>query len=196
MKQVNDISLASNKVASSKTLLIATVSAVVISVIIYFIVILPAEYNVDPTGIGKKLGLTVLSEPVTDPIVSNAVKIKGVKETSTAVKAFEFRQDTVTITVPANKGIEYKFNLKEFGNLTYEWKTNDASNIYFDFHGEPAGDTTGYFESFTIATTNQMQGSATVPFDGSHGWYWKNTSNQDVSIELKTSGNYQVIGLK
>ena len=57
-------------------------------------------------------------------------------------------------------------------------------------------DTTGYFESFTIATTNQAKGSATVPFDGSHGWYWKNTLNQDVIIELKTSGNYQVIGLK
>ena len=41
-----------------------------------------------------------------------------------------------------------------------------------------------------------MTGSATVPFEGSHGWYWKNVSNQDVVIELKTSGNYLVTGLK
>jgi hypothetical protein len=191
MNQVDDIPVASNK-----ALIIATISAVIISVLIYFTVILPAEYNVDPTGIGKKLGLTVLSEPVTESIVANAVESQGVNKTSTTEDSFEFREDTVMITVPANKGIEYKFNLKEFGNLSYEWNTNDASNIYFDFHGEPAGDTTGYFESFTIATTNQMQGSATVPFDGSHGWYWKNTTDQDVSIELITSGNYQVIGLK
>ena len=51
-------------IASNKTLLVATISALVISVLIYFTVILPAEYNLDPTGIGKSMGLTVLSEPV------------------------------------------------------------------------------------------------------------------------------------
>jgi hypothetical protein len=178
-------------VTSSKKLLLATFSALLVSVLVYFTVILPAEYNIDPSGIGKKLGLTILSEPATPP--ANNQKVI---EKNPAKDSFEFREDNVLVTVPANKGIEYKFNIKEFGNLTYEWKTIDTSNIYFDFHGEPAGDTTGYFESFTIATTNQMKGSATVPFDGSHGWYWKNTSNQDVIIELKTSGNYQVIGLK
>lgn len=182
---------------SAKTLLIATLTALLISFLAYITVILPAEYNVDPTGIGKKLGLMVLSETkieieaVTPPLTN-----QNISDKNPAMDTLESREDMVSVTIPAKKGIEYKFKLKQFGNLTYEWKTNDGSNIYFDFHGEPAGDTTGYFESFTIATTNQMQGSATVPFDGSHGWYWKNTSNQDVMIELKTSGNYQVIGLK
>ena len=186
MKQSEDIPIASNK-----SLLIATLSALLVSVVIYFTVILPAEYNVDPTGVGEKLGLTVLSETVSPPEIS-----KMVNETSSTVDSFEFREDTVRVTVPANKGVEYKFHLKKFSNLAYDWKTTDSLHIYFDFHGEPAGDTTGYFESFIIATTDQMKGSATVPFDGSHGWYWKNTSNQDVIIELKTSGNYQVIGIK
>jgi len=185
MNQAKDIPIVSNK-----SLLIATVSALVVSVLIYFTVILPAEYNIDPTGIGKKLGLTVLSAPVT-PATSDQNVSEG-----TPADSHEFREDTVLVTVPAKKGIEYKFNLKEFGNLIYEWKTLDASNIHFDFHGEPAGDTSGYFESYSIAITDQMKGSATVPFEGSHGWYWKNTSNQDVVIELKTSGNYLVTGLK
>lgn len=158
---------------------------------IYFTVTLPAEYNTDPTGIGKKLGLTVLSEPVT-PLINN----QNVSEALTPADSHELRADTVLVTVPAKKGIEYKFKLKAFANLTYEWKTMDESPIYFDFHGEPAGDTTGYFESYSIATSNQMKGSATVPFDGVHGWYWKNTTDQEVIIELKTSGNYLVAGLK
>lgn len=182
-------------VVSNKSLIIAILSAFVISVVVYFTVILPAEYNIDPTGIGKKLGLTVLSEPILEPVIS-PVNNQKVIEKHTKLDAYDFREDTVSVTVPAQRGIEYKFNIKEFGNLTYEWKTNDTSNIYFDFHGEPAGDTSGYFESYTIATTNQTKGSATVPFDGIHGWYWKNTSDQDVTIELKTSGNYQVLGLK
>ncbi|TDR17421.1 hypothetical protein [Marinicella litoralis] len=188
MKQDDDIPVTSNK-----ALIIATISALVLSVVVYFTIIMPAEYNIDPTGLGKKLGLTVLAEQVTEPIVSQT-EVNPVPDEANAAE-FEFREDIVMITVPANKGIEYKFTLQAFSKLNYEWKTIDASNIYFDFHGEPAGDTTGYFESFTIATTNQMQGSATVPFTGSHGWYWKNSTNQDVSIELKTSGKYQVKGL-
>ena len=137
------------------------------------------------------MGLTVLSEPAITPVNNQKVL-----EKYTAKESFEFREDNVLVTIPANKEIEYKFNVKKFGNLTYKWKTKNSSNIYFDFHGEPAGDTTGYFESYTIATTNQINGSATVPFEGSHGWYWKNTSNQEVIIELNTSGNYHVIGLK
>jgi len=175
----------------NKTLLMATLSAVIISVLIYFTLILPAEYNIDPTGIGKKLGLTALSEPATSTVDNQKIIVNNTEKNN-----FEFREDSVSITVPANKGVEYKFNINEFGNLTYEWKTIDSSSIYFDFHGEPAGDTTGYFESYTIATTNKMNGSATVPFAGSHGWYWKNSSDHDVIIALKTSGNYQIIGLK
>ncbi len=190
MKQIDDIPVASNK-----TLLIAMISAVIISVLTYFVVILPAEFSKDPTGLGEKFGLMVLSKP-SDDTIATPTKINLANKAKDDSDSFEFREDAVTVLVPANKGVEYKFNLKEFGNLTYEWKTNDSTDIYFDFHGEPTGDTTGYFESFTIATTKQMQGSATVPFDGSHGWYWKNTTNHDVTIELKTSGNYQVIGLK
>ena len=177
--------------ASIKHLIIATISALTIAVLIYFTVILPAEYNIDPTGIGKKLGLTVLSKPVQ----SQDIK-QNITENKPTEDSFAFREDRVLVEIPAKKSVEYKFDIKEFGNLTYQWKTQDDSNIYFDFHGEPAGDKTGYFESFTIATTNKMKGSATVPFKGSHGWYWKNTSDQAKTIELITSGNYQVIGLK
>jgi len=186
MKHNNEIPTVTNK-----SLLIASISAVALSLLIYFTVILPAEYNIDPTGVGQKLGLFVLSEPVSETEISQRVSAK-----KTVPDSFQFRQDKIKVTVPANKGIEYKFNLKEFDNLSYKWKTVDASNIYFDFHGEPEGDTTGYFESYTIATSHLMQGSATMPFTGSHGWYWKNNSNEDITIELETSGNYQVIGLK
>ncbi len=41
-----------------------------------------------------------------------------------------------------------------------------------------------------------MKGSFTVPFAGSHGWYWKNTTNQDISIQLIINGDYVIEGLK
>ncbi|MFT4738694.1 MAG: hypothetical protein ACI8QD_001778 [Cyclobacteriaceae bacterium] len=105
------------------------------------------------------------------------------------------QENEVTITVPAKKGVEYKFYLKQYEKLAYEWTAETP--LYFDFHGEPLDyETTKYFESFTEATSNNMKGIMTVPFEGSHGWYWKNNSDKDVIVTLKTKGNYKVLGLK
>lgn len=105
------------------------------------------------------------------------------------------REDSIVLTVPAKKGIEYKFQLKQYERLSYEW-TADVP-LYFDFHGEPMDyDETGYFESYTEATSSKMRGIMTTPFEGSHGWYWKNNSDQDVSVKLKTKGKYTINGLR
>ena len=173
---------------SKKSLLISTVVAFLLAVAIYFVAILPAEYNQDPTGLGEKLGLTVLSAPT-----GTTTAVKPIIDTPNNIKK---RLDEVTVTVPANRGIEYKLFLEQHDSFKYEWKTLNGEAIYFDLHGEPAGDTTGFFESYSIATATEMEGTTTVPFAGSHGWYWKNTSNEPIRISLKTSGNYEVIGLK
>ena len=79
--------------------------------------------------------------------------------------------------------------------MNYEWSSN-GGDIYVDLHGEPAGDTTGYFESYTIATVATMKGSFTAPFAGSHGWYWKNKTAQAIDIQLSVSGSYVIEGIK
>ena len=48
---------------SSRSLVKATVIAVVVAAITLVLFILPAEYNIDPTGVGQKLGLTVFNQP-------------------------------------------------------------------------------------------------------------------------------------
>lgn len=107
----------------------------------------------------------------------------------------EQQENEITITVPAKKGVEYKFYLKQYEKLTYEW-TSEVP-LYFDFHGEPLDyETTKYFESFAESISNKTKGVMTVPFDGSHGWYWKNNSDKAVTVTLKTKGNYNILGLK
>jgi hypothetical protein len=170
---------------SSKTLIKASVSAIIVAAIVLVTIILPGEYNIDPTGIGKKLGLTVLATAGEEqqPVASLAAS-KGTDE-------FQ----TIEVTVPAGRGIEYKFYMEQYEKMTYEWLT-DGEQLYFDLHGEPEGDTTGYFESFAIAATNEMKGSFTTPFAGSHGWYWKNKTDKAIAIQLMVKGQYEVIGLK
>lgn len=166
------------------TLIKASVAATIVAAIALLTLILPAEYNIDPTGIGQRLGLTVLAQSAE----ASPVDPESIQESTAS-------QQVIEITVPANKGIEYKLQMQQYDKVTYEWMT-DGSSLYFDLHGEPDGDTTGYFESYAIATLDAMKGSFTAPFSGSHGWYWKNTSNKSVAIQLILSGQFQIIGIK
>ena len=171
-------------VVSTKTLVKSTIAATIIAAVVFVCFILPAEYNIDPTHIGHKLGLTALAHHEDEPTLAT----QGAAVT-------EQGQQVTEETVPAGKGIEYKFQMDQHDKMTYEWLT-DGEPLYFDLHGEPEGDTTGYFESYAIATLSEMKGSFTAPFTGSHGWYWKNTSEQPVAIQLIVKGQYTVIGLK
>jgi len=171
---------------STKTLIKAGVIATIIAVVIFVTVVLPSEFNRDPTGLGAKFGLLILSQQ-TAPVLPLQNNVTTADDGS----MYPFTESETTIEVPANRGIEYKFLMQQFGKITYQWST-PGTPLYFDFHGEPEGDTTGYFESYTIATTHEMEGSMTVPFNGSHGWFWKNTTDEPVIVTLKTSGNYLI----
>lgn len=99
--------------------------------------------------------------------------------------------DTLTVTIPARGDKEYKIFVAEGETIAYSWQT-DGEALFFDFHGEPAGDTSGFFQSFEKNTSNQSTGSLTTRFGGTHGWYWKNSSASPVEITLKLSGQYQL----
>ncbi len=173
-------------VQSIAALFKATIIALVIAATVLVIAILPAEYNIDPTGLGKKVGLTELA-PKQKAVVS--------KRESKKKTAGSFMSDRVEVVIPAGKGLEYKFHLLKGSPMLYSWNSMGIE-LYFDFHGEPDGDTTGYFESYTESTASEVKGSFKAPFDGSHGWYWENKTNGPASVVLSTQGQYKVIGLK
>jgi hypothetical protein len=41
-----------------------------------------------------------------------------------------------------------------------------------------------------------MKGSFTAPFEGSHGWYWKNKSKGEIQVQLIFNGEYSIKNLK
>jgi len=209
-------------VHSTATLVKASIGATVIAAVVFVTAILPAEYNIDPTGIGHMSGLTSLAQaaPASDEATNTGtdtgpktstgtgqseetliafgkeetlVNAPSVAEIAQKRQTPGVRSDTVKIDIPAGKGLEYKLLMDEFVHLEYEWSTGGEA-LYFDFHGEPKGDTTGYFESFSITTSDKMKGSLTTPFAGSHGWYWKNKTDSPITVTLSTKGDYRIKG--
>ncbi|WP_394147917.1 hypothetical protein [Shewanella atlantica] len=200
-------------VHSTTSLIKASIVAVAIASVVFVTAILPAEFNIDPTGLGKLSGLTKLAqaapsggEPdlaeITDVKQETVIAFAQGRELADAPSVAEIaqkrqtpgvRSDTVKIDIPAGKGLEYKLLMDEFTHLEYEWSTGGEA-LYFDFHGEPQGDTTGYFESFSITTSDKMKGSLTTPFAGSHGWYWKNKTDAAITVTLSMKGDYTIKG--
>ncbi len=106
------------------------------------------------------------------------------------------KTDTTLVLAP-NKSMEFKFHIKKGESISYEWKSN--SSLVYDFHGDPdpeLGYEKGYFESYGKGNSAGESGEHAMPYDGSHGWYWKNTGSNDVTITLRTAGEYTVLGIK
>ncbi|MCK5336538.1 MAG: hypothetical protein KAQ67_10265, partial [Gammaproteobacteria bacterium] len=104
-------------------------------------------------------------------------------------------KDTITVIIPARGDKEYKLYLPDGARLKYLWKTN-GEKLFYDFHGEPAGDTTGYFKSFRKNTESKSNGTLIASFEGTHGWYWRNNTSSAVKVILKDNGDYQRMDLK
>ncbi len=174
-------------VPSLAALVKAMVIAFVLAVVLLVLVVLPAEYNVDVTGFGRAIGLTVLSAPPTETAAQ--------PDASETVASEVERDDRTVVTVPPGKGLEYKFRLRSGQKMKYAW-SSDSGVLFYDFHGEPKGAASDVFESFAAGKSALIKGTFTAPFEGTHGWYWKNSAPQPVQVTLVTSGAYEIIGLK
>ena len=184
-------------VQSLKSLFIASVFATLLAGLILITAVLPAEYGIDPTGFGRLTGLTALSAQTTansQPQAVACAEPAGMQTQTAQQQVATQWQDTVKILVPAGKGLEYKFHLQKGATLEYAWAT-DGAGLYFDFHGEPQGDKSGYFKSYQETTDSQANGALVAPFEGSHGWYWENKSDSPVTVVLNTKGAYRILGL-
>ncbi|MFN3773432.1 hypothetical protein [Cloacibacterium normanense] len=195
-----------HQILDKKSIIKQVIIALIIGGVILVSAVLPAEYGIDPLGIGKATGFSKLYVPdngtenitaanaphkvITLANVGSPVDVAkpAAADNPPPVTQLAERTDDIRVLVPAGKGLEYKVNMLKYGQIKYEWIT-DKGEVYFDFHGE-VKDNSNYFESYTIAYSNNMAGSLVAPFEGPHGWYFKNNSGEDITVKLKLNGQY------
>jgi len=100
--------------------------------------------------------------------------------------------DTIRVTIPARDGIEYKVLINRGDVVNYRWRSGGPA-LFFDFHGDPKAGPAGTFQSYQEGEESKASGSFTAPFDGKHGWYWKNSSNTPVEVVLEIQGKYTLM---
>jgi hypothetical protein len=160
----------------ARELVRSTIGAVGTLAVVTVVAVLPAETGWDPTGVGALLGLTAMAP-------------------APAAPEYRFRTDSLTVELAPGQGTEVKAVMRAGDQLVYTW-TSDGDPVRYDFHGEPAGAPPEVFTSFAQGTSPRENGTFEAPFDGVHGWYWKNVGASRVSIHLETTGVYASIARK
>jgi hypothetical protein len=171
-----------------RTLAKATAVALVVAAIVLVSFVLPAEYGIDPLGIGQATGLSGLYQAgagLGDP--APAV-ITADPSGPLVPQAADHKVDSMSFTLAPNQSVEYKYELALGAAMIYTWKA--TGEIEFDFHTEPAGKGAAGSESFEKGTAAAGRGSYRARYPGIHGWYWHNTSDDEVTVNLVTSGFY------
>lgn len=170
---------------SSRSLIKASLIALAIAATLLVTAILPAEYGIDPTGLGGKLGLTALHSAAS----KTPAAPQGPVQQSTAA----LRTNTVTLPLAPHQGAEVKAVMEEGQSFVFEWKA-EGGPVYFDMHGEPPNTPKDVFTSYWIGESQaSASGTFQAPFKGNHGWYWENRGDQPVTIRLKTTGFYETL---
>jgi hypothetical protein len=197
---------------SSATLLRSTVIAALVAALLLVVAVLPAEYGIDPTGIGRVLGLTQMGEikmsltreagmrpaapaaqvaPVT-AVPAPAAAVAAPPPVA-AAKPEAPRQDILSVKLKPGQAAEVKLAMRKGAQVNYEW-TVAGGTVNYDTHGDPVNAPRNFYHGYGKGTNKaQDNGTLQAAFDGTHGWMWRNRSGGEVTVTLKTSGDYRSI---
>lgn len=176
----------------------ATGGAAVAAIAILTFFVLPAEYGIDPTGVGTALGITGMvagegseAAPATAQAPTTTAGDQPMPTKDAISKATPWRQDEMTITLAPHSGQEVKAHMTKADSFVFQWKTSGGP-VKAEMHGEKLNATDGAFTDYwkELEMTGG-QGNFTAPFDGTHGWYFRNKGETPVTVTVKTVGFYK-----
>lgn len=197
---------------TSRQLVRSTILAVVAAVVLLVAVVLPAEYGIDPTGIGRVLRLTemgtvknqLVAEAAADTPTTAAKKtlpLERPPETSetkavtpqpvapqAVAPATQWRDET-PFTLAPGQGLEIKLAMAQGAKARYAWAVS-GGEVNFDTHGDGPGKSISYEKGRGVST---KEGVLEAAFTGNHGWYWRNRGRAEVKVILRTAGEYTAI---
>jgi hypothetical protein len=193
--------VSSEHATTVSSLLKSTAVALLVAAVVLVVFVLPAEFGIDPTGIGARVGLTAMSEGGEgDSIDESDVALAAVAPAATEpVSVFDavwkadtpFRTDEMTLTLAPNEGGEIKALMQVGQRLMFSWVAEGGA-VNFDMHGEalnaPKDEFTSYWKGRAASSGN---GAFEAPFAGTHGWYWRNRGATPITVRVKTSGYYE-----
>ena len=190
---------------SSAQLLRSTILAAVGAVIVLVVIVLPAEYGIDPTGIGRTLGLTEMGEIKTELAIEAEKDHSSLPESERSpgllsglaglfvgtaqAQSADGWKDEVSFALQPGQTFEVKLTMNE-GDVARYLMTVDGGRVNFDLHAHGQGQSVTYEKG---RGSTGSQGELVAAFAGNHGWFWRNRDKADVTVMLQLRGDYSAI---
>lgn len=177
----------------------ATGLAALIAGVILVTTVLPAEYGIDPTGIGAITGLKKMGDMKEAAHVAEEAPVATTTMNAPVAEATKsspgVQTGKVNLTLQPGEGREVKATMKAGEEFDFAWIT-DGGQVNYDQHGEMAGAASDEFTSYEKGTKASSTGKFRAPFDGTHGWYWRNRTDKPVTITVEATGQFETFELK
>jgi hypothetical protein len=202
----NDVQL-----PSSKKLIKSTAIAAVSAFAVLVTCVLPAEYAIDPTGIGKVFGLTKMGEIKQslasesenglgrDPLLQTPEQLSPQNEnlsdvvplgSSTQMSMPAIAKKSISIELKPNQATEVKLSMPKGASVNFDWNAS-GGGLNYDTHGDPVGASKDFYHGYGKGRNEtQKVGILTAAFDGKHGWFWRNRSENTVVVTLNVEGQF------
>ena len=204
---------------SSKQLLRSTILAAISALVLLVAVVLPAEYGIDPTGAGRALRLTEMGDikqqlaaeaaadaaapaaqsPAAGTLGMATANAAGIPVTAAGAAAPKASaqaaapkiawRDEMPVTLTPGEGTEIKLKMAEGAKAQYAWVV-EGGEVNFDTHGDAPGKSISYEKGRGVSSD---AGVLEAAFTGNHGWYWRNRGQSNVTVILRTRGDYTEI---
>ena len=182
-----------NDLPTSSQLLKSTMVAIGVGCTLLILVILPAEYGTDPTGVGELLGLKKMGE------IKTRLKQEFLKENIGAKDELmvesetgKGNQDVMEFVIAPDEAIEIKLEMKKGSIAKYNWTTKNGG-LNYNLHGDGHKGSQKSISYKKGRMTSSDSGEFKSEFDGYHGWFWRNRNNESVTVTLETFGDYILI---
>ncbi len=198
----------SNSDLPSKGKLIkSTLLAIGIAAIILVTAVLPAEYGIDPTGVGEMIGLKRMGE-IKASLAQEATiaeNSKAAEDTSHQAQQEpdvdpiekvsetgpDSRTDTFTVTLKPNQGKEIKLLMAKGSTVNFTWYT-DGGIANFDAHAD-SKELQIKYHNYEKGKLEKSEGILEAAFDGNHGWFWRNRTSETMNVTLEVKGSYSEV---
>lgn len=184
-----------------KSIALATLGAALVLVTI----VLPAEFGVDPTHVGRALGLTALNGPTRTLVVEDVVggnddyKSVALPDAGEPIplpnpavvqlKTADAQVKTFTVQLGVDQETEIKAVMDKAQVILYSWKA-EGGEVYTDFHGHAPDSGNAFVRYEEQQSGHEGRGSLVAPFAGEHGWFWLNIAGNPVTITLEIRGYF------
>lgn len=133
----------------------------------------------DPAAEKRSSLLTILAQLVVSPAQA---------EERTMVVAQAAKTETLTVVLQPTEGVEYKMSMVKDAQVKFSWSVSGGV-VNYDMHGTPSGG--GKEQSYKAERgVGGQEGVLSAPFDGTHGWFWRNRGKEPVTITLTIEGDY------